>query len=87
MHFWLVHTVHLCMCSAQGAVHVVAARLGCKGVVVDIGRADSHPCSMNELRKHYSHFVGGLFLSGRAGCVMKECLPAENTDYYVFVNE
>ena len=86
MDFWSVHTVPLCMCSAQGAVHMVATRLGCKGVVVDTARANSHPGCMNELRKCYSHFVGGLFLAGRAGCVMKECLPAENTDY-MFVNE
>ena len=65
---------------------MVAARLGCKGVVVDTGRANSHPGSVNGLRKRYSHFVGGLFLAGRASCVMKECLPAENTDY-MFVNE
>ena len=61
--------------------------LGFKGVVVDTGRANSHPGYMNELRKCYSHFVGGLFLAGKAGWVMKECLPAENTDYYMFVNE
>ena len=73
MDFWSVHTVPLAVI--------------CKGVVVDTGRANSHPGRMNELRKCYSHFVGGLFLAGRAGCVMKECLPAENTDYYMFVNE
>ena len=61
--------------------------LGCKGAVVDTGRANSHPGCKNELRKRYSHFVGGLFLAEKAGCVMKECLPAENTDYYMFVNE
>ena len=56
---------------AKGVVHVVAARLGCKGVVVDTGRANSYPGSMNGFRKHYSHFVGGLFLAGKAGWVMK----------------
>ena len=68
-------------------MHKVATRFDCKGVVVDTGRANSHPGRMNELRKRYFHFVGGLFLGGRAGCAMKECLPAENTDYYMFVNE
>ena len=63
---------------------MVSAGLGCKGVVVDTG---SHAGSMNGLRKRYSHFVGGLFLAGKADCVMKECLPAENTDYCMFVDE
>jgi len=87
VHFWSVHAVHLHMGLAQGAVHMVATRLGCKGVVVDTGRANSHPSCMNRLKKCYSHIVRRLFLAGKAGWVMKECLPAENTDYYVFVNE
>jgi len=31
------------------------------------------------------HFVGGLFLAGKAGWVMNECLPAASTDYYMFI--
>ena len=66
-------------------MHMVATRLGCKGVVVDPRSANSHPGCVNGLRKHYSHFVGGLFLAAKAGWVMKECLPTENTDYYMFI--
>ena len=51
-------------------MHMVAARLGCKGVVIDTRRANSHPGCMNGLRKCNSHFVGGLFLAGKAGWVL-----------------
>ena len=49
---------------SQGAVHMVAARLGCKWAVVGTGWANSHPVCMNGLRKRYSHLVGGSFLAG-----------------------
>ena len=50
----------------QGAMHMAAARLGCKRAMVGTRWANSHPGCMNRLRKHYSHLVGGLFLAGKA---------------------
>ena len=51
----------------HGAVHMVAARLGCKWAVVGTGWANSHPVCMNGLRKRYSHLVGGS-IPGRVLC-------------------
>ena len=91
VHFWLCHTVHLCMGFVQGAVHMVAARLGCKAVVVGTRMANSHPGSINGHRKHrkrYSYLVGGLFVLGKTIFVLNQyLLLAENTDYCMFVNK
>jgi len=43
----------------QGAVHMVAARLGCERAMVGTGWATSCPDCMDKLRKHYSHLVRG----------------------------
>ena len=42
----------------QGAVHMVAARLGCERVMVGTGLATSFPECMDGLTKHYSRHVG-----------------------------
>ena len=47
----------------QGAVHMVAVRLGCERAMVGTGWATSCPDCMDRLRKHYSHLVGGSFLA------------------------
>ena len=39
----------LCMGSVQGAVHIVAVRLGCKGAMVGTSRGNAHPGYMNGL--------------------------------------
>ena len=71
----------------QGAVHMAAARLGCKKAMVGTGWANSRPGCMNRLRKRYSHHLGGSFLAGKAAWVLNECLPTDNTDYCMLVNE
>ena len=45
---------------------VSAARLGCQSAMFGTGWADSCPGCMDKLRKCYSHFVRGSFLSGKA---------------------
>ena len=45
--------------SLQGAMHMVAARLGCQSTMVGTGWANSRPGCMDRLRKRYSHLVGG----------------------------
>ena len=50
----------------QGAVHIVAARLGYKTATVGTGWANSLPGCMNRLRKHYPHLAGGSLLAGKA---------------------
>ena len=40
----------------QGAVHMVAARLGFEKAMVGTGRATPCPDCMDRLRKHYSHW-------------------------------
>ena len=49
----------------QGAVHMVAARLGCERAMVGTW-ARSHPDCMDRLRKHYFHLVEGWFLARKA---------------------
>ena len=43
----------------QGAVHMVAARLGFKMTMVDTRWANSRPGCMSKFRKGYSHLSGG----------------------------
>ena len=52
-------------------MHMVAARLGCKGAMIGTGWANSHPGYMNRLRNCYSHIVKG-FISGREGSLGAE---------------
>ena len=43
----------------QGAMHMAAARLGCKRTMVGTGWANSRPGCMSKLQKCYSHLSGG----------------------------
>ena len=65
----------------QGAVHMAAARLGCKRTVVGTGWANSWPGCMSRLRKCYSHLSGGSFLAGKASWALSGCLPIESADH------
>ena len=49
-------------------MHMVAARLGYQSAMVGTRWANSRPCCVDRLRKHYSHLLGG-FISGREGCL------------------
>ena len=49
----------------QGAVHMAAARLGCKRTMVGTGWANSRLGCMSKLRKCYSHHSGGSILAGK----------------------
>ena len=71
----------------QGAVHMAAARLGCKRTVVGTGWANSWPGCMSRLRKCYSHLSGGSFLAGKASLALSGCLPIESADHCMLVNE
>ena len=71
----------------QGAVHMAAARLGCKRTVVGTGWANSWPGCMSRLRKCYSHLSGGSFLAGKASWALSGCLPIESADHCMLVNE
>ena len=71
----------------QGALHMAAARLGCQSAMVGTRWANSCPGYMDRLRKRYSHLVGGSFLAGKPAWVLSECLPTENADYCMLVNE
>ena len=71
----------------QGAVHMAAARLGCKRTVVGTGWANSRPGCMSRLRKCYSHPSVGSFLAGKASWALSGCLPIESADHCMLVNE
>ena len=49
----------------QSAVHMAAAKLGCKRTMIGTGWAHSHPGCVNRLRERYSHLVGVHFWQGR----------------------
>ena len=46
-------------------MHMAAATLGCKRIMVGSRWANSHPGCMSRLRKNYSHFIEGSFWQGR----------------------
>ena len=71
----------------QGAVHMVAARLGFQKAMVGSRRAT--PCSdcMDRLRKHYSHLAEGWFLARKAAWSLSGCMATDSADYYMLVNE
>ena len=65
VHFWLCHTAHCahtssalakwwdrerCVDYLHSAMHIVAARLGCKGAMVGTEWASFHPSCMNGLK-------------------------------------
>ena len=55
--------------------------------MIGTGWGNSCPGCMNGLSKHYSHLVGGLVLAGKAAWALNGCLPTENSDYCMLVNE
>ena len=55
----------------QGAVHMVAARLGFEKGMVDTWKATPHPDCMGRLRKHYSHLAEGWFLAREAAWALR----------------
>ena len=57
----------------QGAVHMAAARLGCKITMVGTGWANSRPGCMSKLRKRYFHHSGGSFLAGKPSLALSGC--------------
>ena len=69
------------------AVHMVAARLGCKRVTVGTEWTNFHPGCINRQRKCYPHLLGGLFLAGKAAWALSKYLSVRNADYCMFVNE
>ena len=71
----------------QGAVHMAAARLGCKRTMVGTRWANSHPGRKSRLRKRYSHLLGGSFLAGKTSWTPSGCLPTKSADYCMLVNE
>ena len=71
----------------QGAMHMVAARLGCKRTMVGNWLANSRPGCTSRLRKRYSHLLGGSYLAGKASWAPSRCLPTESADYCMLVNE
>ena len=75
------------VCGFTCRVHIATARLGCKRTMVGTGQANSHPGSMNRLRKCYSHLAGSSFLAGKASWALSGCLPTENADCYMLINE
>ena len=62
-------------CHPQGAVHMAAARLGCKRAMVGTEWANCHPGYMNRRRKRYSHLLGDSFLGGKAAWDLNGYLP------------
>ena len=71
----------------QGAVHMVAARLGVEKAMVGSGRATPRPDCMDRLRKHYSHFAEGCFLARKAAWSLSGCMATDSADYYMLVSE
>ena len=71
----------------QGAVHMVAARLGFEKAMVGTPRATPRPDCMDRLRKHYSHLAEGWFLARKAAWALSRCMATNSADYYMFVNE
>ena len=57
----------------QDAVHMAAARLGCKRTIVGAGWANSWAGCMSKLRKLYSHHSGGTFLAGKPSLALSVC--------------
>ena len=71
----------------QGAVHMVAARLGFEKAKVGTGRAIPRPDCMDRLRKHYSHLAEGWLLARKAAWALSGCMATNSADYYMLVNE
>ena len=70
-----------CQSAMVGTSKWLAARLGCQSAMVGTRWANPCPGCMGRLRKHYSHFVGGSFLAGKAVWAMSGCLTTKSADY------
>ena len=70
----------------QGAVHMAAARLGCKRAMVGTEWANSRPGCMNRHRKCYSH-LRGVWQGRLHAWTLSGYLPNENADYCMLINE
>ena len=68
-------------------MHMVAARLGCKRVMVGTRWANSCPGYIDGLRKRYSHLVEGSFLARKAAWALNGCMTTKSADYCMVVNE
>ena len=66
------------------AVHMAAARLGCKRPMVGTRWANYRHGCMSRLRKCLS---GGSFLAGKASWALIGCLPTESADHCMLVIE
>ena len=62
-------------------------RLGCKRAIVGTGWVNSQTGCMNRLIKCYPYQLGGSFLSGKASLALSRCLPSEDADYCMLINE
>jgi len=67
----------------QGAMHVVAARLGFERAMVGTGLAHC----MDKLIKHYSHLVESWFLARKTAWAVTGCMTTDSADYCMLVNE
>ena len=72
--------------SQQGAVHMVAAKLGFERGMVGNGWGTSQTNCMDRLRKHYSHLVEGWFLTRKAPWTLSGCMSTDSSDYCMLVN-
>ena len=75
------------MGQGEVAVHMAAARFGCKMTMVGTEWANSWPGCMSTLRKRYSHHSGGSFLAGKPSLALNGCLPIKSADQCMLVNE
>ena len=66
---------------------MVAARLGCKTVMVGTRWANSCPGYIEGLRKRYCHLTGSLFLARKAAWALNGCMTTKSADYCMLVNE
>ena len=71
----------------QGAVHMVAARLGFEKAIISTRWATPRPDCMDRLRKHYSHLAEGWYLARKAAWSLSGCMATNSADYYTLVNE
>ena len=55
--------------------------------MVGTGWANSQICCMYRLRKYYPQQLGGSFLAGKDSWVLSGCLPSEDVDYCMLINE
>ena len=60
----------------QGAMHMVAARLGVEKATVGTRRATPLPDCMDKLGKHYSQLAEGWFLARKAAWALSGCMQA-----------